>query len=150
MRRSIAAALLLLAPLCHASASESATLPDAAVFLVETFGAWDLDARRGQFRFVVTKRCSPEHCADHLYVQWIESVPGADGRHSHFAVLDSSRVSEIGDFAVVQQVTRVPPSSSIDVLVVNTYTMDESRFCVALAVNPGSYVVNAAPCPPAV
>jgi hypothetical protein len=115
---------------------------DPSVSKVLTFGLWEDGGQEGQLRLVVTTACPTEHCVTRAYLEWL--APDA--------VAHSVRVAELGDFAVVQDITRVPTRSQpnrLELGAVNTYTMEETRFCLVAGVEPGRYTAEESPCPAA-
>src|ERR1700690_3525522 len=43
---------------------------------VESGGIWKAGGRWGGYRAVVRRGCSPEHCYDDLFVEWVEVIEG--------------------------------------------------------------------------
>src|SRR5688572_32899460 len=43
---------------------------------VDSGGLWEIEKRWGRYRAVVRRGCSPEHCYDDLFVEWIEEREG--------------------------------------------------------------------------
>jgi len=131
------------------SSTTSACL-DTGISLVETFGLWENGGRYGSLRVVVTKGCSPEHCADRAYLQWLEAVQGSQG-YERTTILASVPLEEIGDFVMVQTVSRAATESNpnrFELRVANTYTGDEGVVCVTPA-GPGRYSAHEGACPAA-
>ena len=121
---------------------------DPSVSLVETFGLWDLQARHGRYRIVVTKGCSPEHCFDRAYLQWLETIAEPDSRYARTEVSRSVQIVELGDFVVVQSIVLVPTESQpyrFEIKATNTYTGEEGRLCVSPS-SPGNYRVREGSC----
>lgn len=117
---------------------------DPAISQVVTGGTWEEDDMSGYYRVVVRTHCSPEHCFDQAYIQWIEiasreSAP-REGRTVH--------VTEAGDFAVVSKVEFLVGSdgaAAIQFELVNTYSMESAKLCVRPAY-PGSYQTKDGDC----
>lgn len=121
------------------------------ISLVETFGFWERGDDVGRFRLVVAKRCSPEHCFDHAALQWLIFVPVPDGQPNRDAIVESMRLVELGDFAIILSATPVPNSFGSDRLEIRTsnpYTETENFFCVS-PTSPGRYTVVEDTCPAA-
>ncbi len=156
MKRKLLMVQVILAVLFaqHAAAAPPATeLPSVhpSVSLVETFGLWEHDGRHGNFRLVVTKTCSPEHCFDRAYLQWLEAIAGAEGRYERTDVLRTVDLRELGDFAVVHSISLSPTPSDqnrFELRTANTYTLEERRLCV-LPADPGKYSIQEGACPAA-
>jgi hypothetical protein len=92
-RIAIAAALLV-----SAARTEPSPGPiDSSISFVETGGLWENSAQRGHYRLVVQTRCSPEHCHDRLFVQWVMELPSE-------RVAATKYVAEVGDLTNLDQV----------------------------------------------
>jgi len=150
---------VVIALLTAACALRHAEIPVAArglkvnttVSLVKIFGHWEHGDHNGYLRLVVTKACSPEHCFDRAYLQWVESVPGADRRYARAEVLKVVPIQDLGDAGVVQAIRRAPTASDpnrFELHLENTYTAHQGVLCITPA-DPGHYSASQAACPPA-
>lgn len=135
----------------YADTSASDVHIPASISRVEVFGDWQFKQRRGQYRLVVAHYCSPEHCFDRPYLQWIESLTGTDGRHGSSEIASSIRLADLGDFAVIQQVelsSSAAAPNRFEVLAINTYTGESTTFCINPGA-PGKYRATRESCPSA-
>lgn len=46
------------------------------IAIVQSGGLWEVGKRWGRYRAVVRRGCSPEHCYDDLFVEWLEEGEG--------------------------------------------------------------------------
>jgi hypothetical protein len=93
--------IVLYARFASAGHTEATLGPiDPTISFVETGGAWDSGTRRGYYRAVVQTRCSPEHCRDRLFVQWVMERP-------RLGVVATRFIREVGDLTHVTKVRLV-------------------------------------------
>ena len=120
---------------------------DPSIVLVESGGFWEHEGRVGNFRVVVTKACSPEHCFDRLYLQWLEDK-SRERESTQVIEARTVRVSEAGDLTVVRSVHCLAgrDKNVFQVKVANTYTEATRSFCLIAQTIPGRYQVREGKC----
>ena len=82
---------------------------DPTISFVEVGGHWKRGSNSGRYRVVVQTRCSPEHCYDRLYIQWLE-IKGLETK-----VVFTRYVKETGDLMNVRKVQLVPTKAGTSV-----------------------------------
>jgi len=93
-------AVLLATTAARSVASDDAPLDglDPTISQVQTGGFWHRGKTEGLYRTVVQKRCSPEHCYDRLFIQWLATLVDSDGRPTgESSVVATRPVREVGD-----------------------------------------------------
>jgi hypothetical protein len=80
--RVVLAAIAIVACLpCPSRADDKPYTPFATdIALVESGGMWKIGSQWGRYRAVVRRGCSPEHCYDDLFVEWIEIAEGGGSK----------------------------------------------------------------------
>ena len=104
-----------------------------SISIVETFGLWAHEQDEGGLRLVVTKRCSPEHCADRAFLQWLVHRIDRDDGSVRTREVATVELVELGAVAVVQSVVPAPAvdrPGRFELHAVNTYTLDPRTICV--------------------
>jgi len=71
---------------------------------VESGGIWKASGRWGRYRAVVRRGCSPEHCYDDLFVEWLEVIDGGASK-----VVATKHVREIPGLTHVSEMKFVFP-----------------------------------------
>jgi hypothetical protein len=121
---------------------------DADVTRVETGCRWKDGERSGRYRAVVRTRCSPEHCYDDLFLEWLEDRRGASDTFRPTTTLAAKkRVEEVGGVANVSNL-RFLPSGRQPQLEVEQSSIDVDKpwtICLALAA-PGKYAMKKGRC----
>jgi hypothetical protein len=114
---------------------------DSTVSFVEVGGYWEQGSSSGRYRVAVQTRCSPEHCYDRLYVQWLEI------KRSETKVISTQYIKETGDLMNFKRVQLVPVKAGTSVEVESEATGGEikSRSCLRLR-TPGEYSHTEGPC----
>jgi hypothetical protein len=125
---------------------------DATISQVETGGHWEGARGRGHYRAVVQHLCSPEHCHDQLFLQWIWEAdpdlmrkdPAADDK-----VLATIYVKETGNLTNFTDVRFVEDGSSSALQVRNFVPGAPPELhwtrCIVLGAD-GKYVHRYSPC----
>ena len=114
---------------------------DPTISFVEVGGYWEQGSSSGRYRVVVQTRCSPEHCYDRLYVQWLE-IKGPETK-----VVSTHYIKETGDLMNFKKVQLVPAKAGTIVEVESEAAGGEikSRSCLRLR-TPGEYSHTEGPC----
>jgi hypothetical protein len=123
---------------------------DPTISRVETGGRWEGVGRSGFYRALVQTRCSPEHCHDRLFLQWIaEAEPDRTGTHPYAGkVMATSPVREIGDLTNISDMHFVFGGTATRLEVSHSVERDpELRLvrCFTLGLD-GRYTQREAPC----
>jgi len=106
---------------------------DPQIARVESGGSWKDGERYGGYRAVVRTRCSPEHCYDDLFVEWMLHGVGRT------QAIVTKRVAEVGGVTKVTDV-RFHLSKRETLLEVRHQTdggEDKWTFCLTLG-RPGA------------
>jgi hypothetical protein len=123
--------------------------PEIAV--VESGGLWKLGNRWGRYRAVVRRGCSPEHCYDHLFLEWIEVRETDDSKAPREGpaskIIATTRVSEVPGLTHVSQVKFAFSKKETRLQVKHEGTDGEDKwtFCLVLG-PPGKYTSKDGSC----
>ena len=114
---------------------------DTNVWAAESGGTWAVAGGTGHYRAVVYKRCTPEHCYDTLFIEWI-AVTSGDTK-----LVTSKQVVEVGDLTVVSKTVFVLSGAGTRLEVANEMVSGDERWtrCFQLG-SPGKYVVSEGRC----
>ena len=114
---------------------------DPDISFIEAGGYWEQGFRSGRYRVVVQTRCSPEHCYDRLYVQWLET------KGPETKVVSTHYIKETGDLINFKKVRLVPAKAGTSVEVESEVAGGEykSHLCLRLR-TPGEYSHTEGPC----
>jgi hypothetical protein len=119
---------------------------DPEIRLVESGASWERGEAFGYYRALVQTRCSPEHCRDRLFIQWVSRPVWPKPRPSR--VVDSRYVREVGDLTNVTRV-RFILSTGGTKLEVEHHVGDDDELkwtrCLSLRAE-GTYGQVEAPC----
>ena len=102
---------------------------------VESGGLWEVGKRWGRYRAVVRRGCSPEHCYDNLFVEWVEH---GDGRRPK--VIATKYIREIPGLTNVSDIrfVFVKKSTRLQVQHVGSDGEDKWTLCFSLGA-PAEY-----------
>ncbi len=109
---------------------------------VESGGVWKTGTQWGRYRAVVRRGCSPEHCYDDLFVEWIEVIEGGGSK-----VVATTHVSEIPGLTHVSDVRFLFPKKGTELEVQHEGGdgADKWTLCFDLGL-PGKYTTKKGKC----
>jgi hypothetical protein len=123
--------------------------PDPSISQVVTGGHWRDGKREGRYRAIVQARCSPEHCYDYLFVEWLVDVrPTDEGVGPTITVASTAAIKEVAGVNRVSAVSFV--LSAQDALLEVEQISDDIdlkwHVCIGLG-KPGKYTAGSKKCP---
>lgn len=141
------ALMCAISPAGGALQEEIARSVDPVVSMVESGGYWMLGERRGSYRVIVTSGCSPEHCFDQVYLQWLETTVNPEGE-SKTSELKTILVPEAGELSVAKSIrfVRQTEQDMVQLVLANTYSEKEGSICLLLRPQAGQYEVKEGTC----
>jgi hypothetical protein len=125
------------------SADEKPYAPLATdIARVDSGGTWKFGNQRGKYRAVVRRGCSPEHCYDDLFVEWIEVVAGGGSK-----VVATKQIPEIPGVTHVSDLRFLFPKkgTQLEVQHEGDGGVDKWTLCFDLGL-PGNYASKKGKC----
>ncbi len=109
---------------------------------VESGGMWKVGNQWGRFRAVVRRGCSPEHCYDDLFVEWIEVTEGGGSK-----VVIARHIAEIPGLTHVSDLRFLFPKKGtrLEVQHEGGDGVDKWTLCFDLGL-PGKYTAKKGKC----
>lgn len=121
---------------------------DPQVTRLHAGGRWEHTGRSGQYRAIVRTRCSPEHCYDDLFIEWLARSESAETAGPRYDVAATRRIAQVGGLTKVSNL-RIAPSRKETRLEVEHFSADEpTRWTICLTLGaPGNYTSVDGRCP---
>jgi hypothetical protein len=129
-------------PVC-ATADDKPYTPFAPdIARVESGGIWRVGSRWGRYRAVVRRGCSPEHCYDDLFVEWVEVSEGGDSK-----VIATKHVAEVPGLTHVSELKFFFPGKGTRLEVQHEGGDGVDKFALCLDLEqPGTYTTKKGRC----
>jgi hypothetical protein len=137
-RRPFIVLAALLAPAILVAADAEPVIAPNVVH-ASTWGQWADDGHEGHYRFIAVRSCSPEHCSDKLFLQWV--AVDATG----FSIHRSRDITQGVGWAVLETEVALDKATGFGLRISFGSSYDSSTETRWVSANPdGTYEVTAA------